>query len=80
MIGNEELERLFKLAKEYGVTQFRTNELEFALTLPIQVPEAPYTHPYIPTKEELPIPVEGMPTEDEMLLWSTGSLPDRGEN
>lgn len=64
MIGPDDFERFVKIAKAQGVQSLKLEGLEIVFHVEQQ--------PII----SVPPNTEGMPTEDQMLLWSTPFMPD----
>lgn len=66
----ENFEKLCKIAREYRLTEFKVFDIEAKL----EGGDGPL--PMMQIKDP-GIELAPMPTEDEMLLWSTNSLPDK---
>jgi hypothetical protein len=58
-------EKSFKLWQKYGVKRIKTPEFELEFQDGLQVVEQPIDNSKIPT-----IPLNQMPTPDEVLFWS----------
>ena len=71
MISSKEFEEFCLIAKKHGVKTLTAEGLSITF--------AEETSPIIHTTNGNHISSEVMPTEDQFLLWSTDSMPDRKE-
>lgn len=60
--------KLCQIARYYGVSEFQVGELKAKLDFEPKIP--------IPNEAPAPVNVEGMPTDDQMMLWSTDFMPE----